>query len=273
MARSVEIYAPMGKAWFSVIEGTVKNHQTQRWAETHVHASGGGGYVHSEYGGQVAAPTVYSRVVNREHTQFWVEEAADGRQSAFTLPNSSLPVAEGHVVKIVWGGRKGSQGGDILYARNQTSGQEMATSSANLWHWAFVNSLAQYPLIYRMLFYYLPLLVVAYILAVFAPVIVTMTNENILPHTKEVTFPVIVDAFQQHFNYLHLWKWQLAQKELLRLDASAWIAIGIFTLVLSLTWKLVGYLVFGWWLRPLIVHPLKKTVRKLAEGPANESTQ
>ena len=40
--------------------------EPQIWTETHIHSSGGGGYVHPEHGSHVSAPTIHSNVIERE---------------------------------------------------------------------------------------------------------------------------------------------------------------------------------------------------------------
>ncbi|MBU2769500.1 hypothetical protein HAP94_25885 [Acidithiobacillus ferrivorans] len=73
------------------------------WTETHVSSSGGGGYVHPTYGGHVSAPTVSSKIVERE--KYFVK-TDDGKEVEL---KDAVTGRKGHHVTLVYGGIDGQQ--------------------------------------------------------------------------------------------------------------------------------------------------------------------
>jgi hypothetical protein len=71
------------------------------WTETHVSSSGGGGYVHPTYGGHVSAPTVSSKIVERE--KYFVK-TDDGKEVEL---KDAVTGRKGHQVTLVYGGIDG----------------------------------------------------------------------------------------------------------------------------------------------------------------------
>lgn len=121
---------------FHCATGTILAEKT--WSETHVTSTGGGGYV-GRQGGYVAAPTVRSRVVSRR--EVWVR-LDDGRERAFDLSSSALPLRESHRMVICWSTRDGAEAGPFLLLINQSTGEHdvlhsgcanLIASKANQW--------------------------------------------------------------------------------------------------------------------------------------------
>lgn len=109
-----EITFPSGKkGWVYGVHGVVTSHR--KWSETSVSSSGGGGYIHPEYGGRVYAPTVSSTITQRQ--EFWIQ-TANGKAHKFS---NSVEVAEGHECAILWGNLNQNKNGNHLYFINFTS--------------------------------------------------------------------------------------------------------------------------------------------------------
>mgnify|MGYP001172345439 FL=1 len=102
--------------WFHGITGTVKS--VQKWSSTSVSSSGGGGFVHPEYGGHVQSAQVSSTV--SQHQSFWIV-APDGREKS--VENADLPCRDGQSVTLIWGAVKGAKTGQFLVAKNNTTGE------------------------------------------------------------------------------------------------------------------------------------------------------
>jgi hypothetical protein len=177
MTKYIEIAAPIGNAWLTILEGVVTSHQTQRWSTTTVQSSGGGGYVNPTYGGYVAPPTISTKVTQHEKTEFWVQDA-DGKQQQFSFPHNEFPVAQGHRVRIVWGGStKNKDKENYLFAHNLTSGHRQYFDKLDgLYSWPFNHKLIEMPILFRAIFFLAPALIwcyltLAWIIAVKDPLI------------------------------------------------------------------------------------------------------
>lgn len=70
----------------------------QRWSETHVHSSGGGGFVHPTQGGHVSAPQVSSTVIDR---QSYIVKTERGREIEL---KDAVTARKGHSIRIIYGG-------------------------------------------------------------------------------------------------------------------------------------------------------------------------
>jgi hypothetical protein len=80
---------------FDFYSGVVMS--TQKWSETRVHSSGGGGYVH-QGSGHVSAPTVSSTVSSKH--EFWIQ-AQDGQQIPVQLTDADFPLMAGQLITLV----------------------------------------------------------------------------------------------------------------------------------------------------------------------------
>jgi len=80
---------------FLVIRGEVLS--TDRNYETHVTATGGGGYV-DKHGGDVAPPKITSHAIEKH--EFWIKDAT-GVERSFWLHNAHIPLRPGQRVSVV----------------------------------------------------------------------------------------------------------------------------------------------------------------------------
>lgn len=101
---------------------------TQKYSETHVSSSGGGGYV-NQGNGYISAPTVHSRVVTQH--EFWLK-TEDGQEVAIKLSGFDIPLREGQKITIISAGNAGENSGWYSVLVNHNAGQ----------HW-FLNNAAR----------------------------------------------------------------------------------------------------------------------------------
>lgn len=80
---------------FSSISGEVLG--TDKYSETHVSSSGGGGYV-GRHGGHVSAPTVHSTVVTNH--EFWIKTDG-GKEIDVQLTGVDIPLRIGQRVSLI----------------------------------------------------------------------------------------------------------------------------------------------------------------------------
>ena len=145
------IAMPNGEMWIEVIEGEVLSQQ--KWSETLVRGSGGGGYI-SQGSGAISDVNISSS--STEQLEFWVK-GDDGRETAFRLADSELALRAGQRVRIARGGRLGTKRSTTLLSRNHASGETHALVQDWL-RWALAEGLLRRPLWYRLLSTWLPLL-------------------------------------------------------------------------------------------------------------------
>lgn len=97
---------------FTIYEGTVVS--IQRWSDTHISSSGGGGYVDPKFGGHVAAPQLNSQIVQR--AEVFIKDKI-GMQHALKLSDTGIPLTDGNQIIAVMDERW--QGGPrVLYLEN-----------------------------------------------------------------------------------------------------------------------------------------------------------
>ena len=115
------VFPSKSEGWLDWAVGTV--HDVKVWSETDVRvtSSGGGGFIHPEYGGTVHAPVITSSSSSHKKQSFWIK-GDRGNDVSVQIP---LRVADGHRVIIVWGAVTGKKEGPLLYARNVTTGEEL----------------------------------------------------------------------------------------------------------------------------------------------------
>ncbi len=83
---------------FSTTTGEVLG--SNKHSETHVHASGGGGYINSQGGGYVAPPQITSTTINTH--EFWLR-LPNGKEQSVTLKNVQIPLRTGQKVSLISG--------------------------------------------------------------------------------------------------------------------------------------------------------------------------
>ncbi|MBB3175414.1 hypothetical protein FHR90_003269 [Endobacter medicaginis] len=113
------VFASGDSGWLCRNDGHVVG--LQRWSETHVSSSGGGGHI-DKYGGHIEATRISSTVQDR--TEFWVK-FDDGSEKQFSC---DLSVRDGHRVAVIWGAPASQKEGKYLIMKNLTTG-----------HWILVN--------------------------------------------------------------------------------------------------------------------------------------
>ncbi|MCE9924359.1 hypothetical protein LZ640_07655 [Aeromonas media] len=74
-----------------------------KFSETHVSSSGGGGYV-GTHGGHISAPRVHSTTVTNH--EFWIK-TEDGTEESVQLAGCDIPLREGQKITLISAGVKG----------------------------------------------------------------------------------------------------------------------------------------------------------------------
>ncbi|MCV2420277.1 hypothetical protein [Paucibacter sp. DJ2R-2] len=140
-----EVAMPAGQMWLDVVEGEVVSQQ--KWSETHVRGSGGGGYI-NQGSGQIASTQIISST--SEQLEFWVK-SDDGKETAFRLSDVDMAVRAGQRVRIASGTKAGGKKKSApLLAQNFASGETHALIS-DWQRWALSAGLLRRPLWYRLL--------------------------------------------------------------------------------------------------------------------------
>ncbi len=270
MIESSEVKSTNGIARFDLLEGIVQNHQTQRWAETHVRGGGGGGYVHPTHGGQVHTGGVSSSIVNREHTQFWLTDEK-GIQHAVKLSNETLPTADGQKVRVIWGSKKGNSNQTLLYARNYTSQTDVIASDKELAEWVEKQDLFSYPALYKLIFFHIPILLVFYITFVWAPLVNVMIDERIMERVPryQKEFSYFWNAFLVHFDHLDLWSVKIMLKETFGrgLSFSSTFAFLIIIVLFQAVGRIIGRILIGRHIRRRALVPIRKALEEIVNLP------
>ena len=93
---------------FEAVTGEVLG--SNKYAETRVHATGGGGYMH-DGSGQISAPTITSTVTTKH--EFWVKSES-GQEVPVKLSGIDVPLRPGQKVTMISARRKG-KGKDNSY--------------------------------------------------------------------------------------------------------------------------------------------------------------
>ncbi|WP_051412894.1 hypothetical protein [Methylophilus sp. 5] len=89
---------------FSALSGEVFSNN--KYSETHVSSSGGGGHVDGQYGGHVAAAQVHSTVVTVH--EFWIRDDA-GKEHPINLRGIDVPLAVGQKITLLASGFVGKK--------------------------------------------------------------------------------------------------------------------------------------------------------------------
>jgi len=151
MPEYKELQIENGKIWLNIARGEVIGQQ--KWGETEVHSSGGGGYV-GQHGGFVAPPKITS--TTSEKHELWIREDG-GKETAIELSDANFPVREGQRVWVAWGNSTRSKApGRYLFAYNCASG-DSRNLLQNWWPWLYGAGLIKTPFIYRLLTMWFPL--------------------------------------------------------------------------------------------------------------------
>ncbi len=100
------------QSWCCVHVGSVIS--VNKWSDTHVSSSGGGGYV-NKHGGYVSAPTVSSTITQNIEL---FSRSDSGQEKKIALANVNISFREGSKVLAVWGAEDGTDTGPFYYIEN-----------------------------------------------------------------------------------------------------------------------------------------------------------
>lgn len=113
---------------FSVISGEVLG--SSKYSKTHVHSSGGGGYVGNR-GGHVSAPTVYSTTSTNQ--DIWIRDDQDN-EVPIQLSGADIPLREGQRISMILAGYANSDSVYNVALVNHSVGR----------HWYLISDLDEY---------------------------------------------------------------------------------------------------------------------------------
>ncbi len=91
-----------------------------RFSETDVWSSGGGGYIDPKFGGHVAAAQVHSNITQRAEV---FHRDDNGNEKSDDLGFTGIKMREGSRIFILWGAEKGVDSGHIRYVENLDTGE------------------------------------------------------------------------------------------------------------------------------------------------------
>ena len=101
---------------------------TDKFSETHVRSTGGGGsvsgHVHPQHGGQVSgyvAPPVIKSTVVTNH-EIWIR-TADGKEKNYDLSGKDIPLRAGQKVTVIYAGLKEATNGWTVLFVNHNAGK------------------------------------------------------------------------------------------------------------------------------------------------------
>lgn len=127
ISRYVTVFGK--KMWIDIIEGEVVSQQ--KWAETHVSGSGGGGWVNNAPGYTWVKPIdIYSSTTTNH--EFWIREP-NGKEASFSFSNVNFPVRDGHLIRLAWASAEGFKKGDYVFSSNLTAGKTVEHKNIGQW--------------------------------------------------------------------------------------------------------------------------------------------
>ncbi len=190
MSRHAELDIGCGKLSLRVQCGEITGQQ--KWSETKVSSSGGGGYVGPQ-GGHVSSPTITSETKTRQ--EIWIREE-DGLESSLELSNKAFPVNHGQRVWIASGANsKERDTARYLIAYNQASDRYFDFLD-NWTGWLYESKLIKKPMIYQLLTFWLSLLLSIITIWVALPVF----GKIGLPHSFSQFYQILLTYFlDPHF--------------------------------------------------------------------------
>lgn len=114
-------------SWARAFAGEVV--KVQRWSDTHVRSSGGGGYVDPKFGGFVSPPQIYSDI--KQRCSIFVRDC-NGIETEFDVSSLKLSFNEGNKVFFVWGSMSGDEIGPYAYVANYTTQRKSSINDRDL---------------------------------------------------------------------------------------------------------------------------------------------
>lgn len=264
-----ECNAPIGKACFYIIEGTVISQNTQCWSSTNISSTGGGGYVSPyAYGGYIAPPTITSTTSHHMRYAFWISDK-NGKDTEFVFPNAIFTVTTGQQVRFIYGAKANNNTSPptLLFAENLTSGIKYYFVKDDLWNWARTHNLANYPLIYRIALRWTVWISISYLLFVWLPLsdLIKQSNDNHAIFNFH-------DFIKLNLQWLPKWSSTLVFESWKKHSSSTiWLAMFFLLIAVSLfcmVLEWIGYLLIGRWWRLMILHKLRGQLSSITGSPA-----
>jgi len=99
--------------WARCATGTVE--KINRWSDTKVWTTGGGGYIDPNFGGRIEAPQEHSEIIQHCECSLKMD---DGSKNILDLAFTGIPFVEGSRVALVWGSASGGKSGPYHYIEN-----------------------------------------------------------------------------------------------------------------------------------------------------------
>lgn len=235
MPEFKELQINDGKIFLNIARGEVVGQQ--KWSETEVHTSGGGGYV--QQGSYVRLPHVSS--TNHEKHEFWIREE-DGKEIAINFTDANFPAREGQKIWVAWGNNSRSKGNSsYLFGYNYASG-DSRNLLGNWGAWVYGAGLLKTPFFYRLFTTWLSLVIGVVIGFVWLPL---FFSSEMMTGFSNLMNPLFII---QH--------WPTAMSTLI--GRGIGISLGIMVLVAGSIW--IGNLLFLKFLGSLLF--LKRWERK-----------
>lgn len=104
--------------WACAESGTIV--KINRWSDTQVWSSGGGGYVDPNFGGHIKAAQVHSEVSQRCEVFL---KCDSGQEKSMDLAYTGIEFREGSRVCLIWGSAVGAETGQYYYVENLDTGK------------------------------------------------------------------------------------------------------------------------------------------------------
>lgn len=98
-----------------------------KYSETHVSSSGGGGSV-GPYGGHVSAPQIHSSTVTNH--EFWIQQE-DGTERCIQLSGHDIPLREGQKITLISAGLKEKDSGYFTILLNHAANKHWYLNNGN----------------------------------------------------------------------------------------------------------------------------------------------
>ncbi len=231
MSRHTELDIGRGKLSLWVKCGEIIGQQ--KWSETKVSSSGGGGYVGPQ-GGHVSSPTITSETKTKQ--EIWIREE-DGLESSLELSNKAFPVNNGQRVWIALGAKSTNvDTARYLIAYNQASDRYFDFLD-NWTGWLYESKLIKKPLIYRLLTFWLSLFFSIIAIWLALPVF----SKTGLPHSFSQFEQIFLKYFTDPQFYLEFFNQLSAVStgDLLLMGFYTLISWGIFYFIINFAGRII----------------------------------
>ncbi len=175
MSRQIEL--SVGRAKLSLFVQCGEIIGQQKWSETEVSSTGGGGHIGPQ-GGSFSAPKITSTTKTKQ--EIWIREE-DGLESSVELTDKAFPVHPGQRVWLAYGANSNNlNSSKYLFAYNQASDRYF--DFLNDWlPWLYSSGFIKKPLIYRLLTFWLSLFSSIIAVWIIMPLFSTLRESNTIP--------------------------------------------------------------------------------------------